>query len=145
MNLHITFDDDLAKPYLERGKSPLAYMHWDFDGLAYPAMDWMDFAAIVLSWWLVKSRNLILGSCAEEFPFMDGPFSILANADGENLVLRFRGNDVVISVGMRPFVESIVAASELLSQEMRNRQIADAQSLAVGVADVTSALNGAKS
>jgi hypothetical protein len=123
VELRITFDDRIARSYVERGASPLMYIHWDFGHMQYPSDDWMDFGAVIVPWWLVNSHDMILGSEGARFSFMDGPYSIVAKRDDSQLRLSFRGQPDIVAVAVLPFIDSLLTAARALCRELDRRGI----------------------
>ncbi len=69
--------------------SIIGKVHYQFWVTQFPADDWDDFVVVVANWWLVALLELRGSSQARtRFSFMDGPFWMDAQRDGETVLLQ---------------------------------------------------------
>ncbi len=141
MKLYIDFDDDLMRKYHGRGASPLFAIYWTDGAQAYPEEGWLDFGSVVLSWWLVATQQLLAGTSAVEFMFMDGPFEL--NVLPINNLARVTSieSDISWKMPTTTFVREILQAAERTANKLAELEIPDETGLAVGISKVKIALS----
>ena len=144
MNLNIGFDDALIKKYVGRGRSPIFTIYWTQDQAAYPEEQWLDFGAVLLSWWLIAARSLLEGAAEAELSFMDGPFRLKARRVGNLLYVSADDQPWQWRTPLETFVAELLRATSQVQQKFLDLGVPDREGLQVGVEQLRAAMSRAK-
>ena len=144
MKLHLEFDADLIRKYVNRGASPIFTIYWAQDQIAYPEDQWLDFGSVVLSWWLVAAKSLLTGASEAEFAFMDGPFQLQAQRVGNMLYISADEQSVRWQISIEAFVTELLKAAYEVKRKFADMSIPDEEGLQVGARDLEIAMSEAR-
>ena len=114
--------------------SPVVFtIYWSHDGVSYPDKWWVDFGAVVLSWWIGALKRLLLGSVEERLSFMDGPLALTVRREGNTLNVtapEFSSNWIT---SISEIVSEITNASTLVCSKLNELGISNDEGLEQGV------------
>lgn len=144
MKLHLEFDDDLLRKYVDRGSNPLFAIYWSQAGVAYPEQHWLDFGLVVLSWWLVAAKSLLEGESEAEFSFMDGPYSLHVRRFDTLLHISGRGVAWQWQMPIDNFAAELLQAADQVDQKFTALGLADQTGISVGARQLKIALSQVK-
>jgi len=143
MKLHVDFDDDLVKRYMERGRSPVFTIYWTQDQVAYPEDGWMDFGSVILSWWLVAAKSLLGGMAEADLPFMDGPFRLKAHLIGNLLYVSADDQSWQWHIPMVAFVNELLKGANQVQRKFDELGVFDEEGLQDGARSLRIAMSSA--
>jgi hypothetical protein len=101
--------------------APLTFpIWWEFDGTAYPQVNWEDFGGVVLGWWLMSAVRLWAGCDQDQFQFMDGPFSIGARMDRARQLVQLQpsGHTDTWTLRFTAFAEELLRATDRVCSDL---------------------------
>jgi hypothetical protein len=136
MHIHVAFDDEELRSR-PADRSLTFDINWEHDGAAYPGHPWSDFGAVIMGWWLRVAAELLEGSDYDEFFFMDGPLSILAEVDraAGTVQLTPRNTSIVWIVSLRELAEALMQTANTIGHKLASLGIRenDQRSMQFGV------------
>jgi hypothetical protein len=145
MQIELSFDEELLAKYKKRGAPPLFGIAWKCEGVFYPSDDWLDFGAVILSWWLVSAHRLLKGKDEDEFVFMDGPYSIKIKycRQADFVQLNPSGLDMTWEVPFYQLAQELIRAANQVCRELirTGAGARERTALEKGIADLRVALS----
>lgn len=140
MKLHVRFDDDLIRKYVQREADPFFGIYWLHNGIAYPEEGWLDFGSVILDWWLIAATSLLHGALEEEFLFMDGPYALSVRSLDNQCHISMQGRSELWKVECASFMNELLSAANQTVAKLNELQIPDKEGLQIGIRELKAAL-----
>jgi hypothetical protein len=97
----------------------------------------MDFAAVVVGWWLVAAKKLVASDSEQHLRFMDGPYELIVVADGiGGLRCWDRDSTFIWDASVVELVTTLKLAAERILEHLKELHVARSEqtSLLKGIA-----------
>ncbi|NES97677.1 MAG: hypothetical protein F6K32_21195 [Desertifilum sp. SIO1I2] len=127
MNIEVKFEGIKSSQLITKSGQVLLKIYWVNNGVYYPDKDWIDFAFVILGWWITTILKLIEGQQEGEFMFMDGPYSIKAKYNSKTGIVELypKGIDCLWNIHITKIIEEIIKALTKISEEIKNGNFED--------------------
>jgi hypothetical protein len=115
--MRILFDESSLRQGSGASRSVTGVLYYEFSGLSFPAEQWRDFPAVIVTWWLEALEKIeTRGEPEAVLHFMDGPYWL-------SLILQDKDALLVKCVEDRPDAgtvhEEYVSLSDFVAQVER--------------------------
>lgn len=100
-------------------------INWQDQDIYYPDKNWSDLGIAVLSCWIGTIIELIEEKDEGQFPFLDGPYFLIAKYNRRTGMLHLspKGVNTQSVVKLADFINELIIAINQIKQELTQRNI----------------------
>lgn len=126
--VHLRIDEDHSCESPGAGHTDYGHLV-EYDGQADPVEECVDFGPTILGWWGLALTRVIIGSDAESFMFMDGPYHIRVRYELEEGIIRLEppGTAWNWTTTIRDLVDVLTDSTTTVVVELKRLDVAPKQ------------------